>query len=118
MPRRELCILELIKQIHRFAVAVPADYNVSDVVDNAAQFEACWLTRVMLVLEELTVRHEIPSITDHKHITDVRVSETSGNHPRVHAREEDSFRLGIVSDLLEFANHLSSGCVPVSHNAS
>lgn len=40
------------------------------------------------------------------------------NHPWIHTCEENGFWLGIVSDLLELEHHLSSGCVPVTHNAS
>lgn len=135
----ELGILKLIQKIHCFAVAVPANNDVSNVVDNTAELETGRFTRIMLVLEELTVRNKIPGISYHEHVTNVRVTakkvgavfivrikinlplnsrKSCWNHSRIHASEEDSFWLGIVSDFLELSNHLSSCRVPVSHDAS
>lgn len=68
-------ILKLMQQVHRFAVAVPTNDDVPNVIDNAAQLKPSRFTRVVFVLKELTVRHEISSVSYHEHVPDVRVTE-------------------------------------------
>lgn len=64
-----------MQQIHSLAVTVPTNNDVSDVVDDAAQFKSSGFTGEVFVLKELTVWHEIPSVSYHEHVTDVSVPE-------------------------------------------
>lgn len=63
-----------MQQIHGFAVAVPADDDVADVVHHAAKFKPSRLAREVFVLKELAVGHQVPGISYHKHVSDVGVT--------------------------------------------
>lgn len=63
-----------MQQVHRFTVAVTANNDVTNIVDHTTELKTGWLTRVVLVLEKLTVWHKIASISYHEHVTDVSVT--------------------------------------------
>lgn len=92
--------------------------------------------------ETYTMRHQIASVTNHKHVAHVGVSvirkqhckrspfadtsqssdhslrESRRNHPRIHASEEDGLRLRIVADPLELFDHLQPRRVTISHDTA
>lgn len=65
-----------MKQIHRLTIAVPANDDVPDVVDDTAELQPSRFARVMFILEELTMRYKVARISYHKHVADVGVTES------------------------------------------
>lgn len=64
--RGEALIAQRVQQIHGLAVAVPANDNVPDVVDHAAQLQSGRLAAEVLVLEVLCMRYQIAGVTHWK----------------------------------------------------
>lgn len=63
-----------MQQIHCLAIAVSAHDDVPNLIDHTAELQTSRLARVILVLEELTMRHKVSRISYHKHVSNVRVA--------------------------------------------
>lgn len=63
-----------MQQVHGLAIRMSAHNDVPNVVDHASQLQAGGLTREVLVLEELAVRHQIASVSYDKHVADVGIA--------------------------------------------
>lgn len=64
-----------MQQVHRFAIAVTTNNDMSNVVDDTAKLKPSRFTRIVLVLKKLTVRNKVPGISYHEHVTDVSVTK-------------------------------------------
>jgi len=61
--RSEIRISQLVQKVHCLAVAVSANYYVSNVVHHASELQSCRFAAEVLVLEVLGMGNQIASIS-------------------------------------------------------
>lgn len=69
------------------------DNYMSDGVHDTSKFQSGWLTREIFVLEVVCMRNDISSISDDKHVANVRVRVPSWDHSTVHTSKKYRFWL-------------------------